>query len=125
MAHIPRIYDFRHVYGSGSTATVSATADPGWDFDHWILNGKDAGSTIPINVLMDSDHTLHAIFKEIPSPPSPPPVGGHAIPIDISHLLTPKIGLTPEIGLASVLLAAMAVTIILIRRRNKKLKRER
>jgi len=185
-----------HVYGSGSTATVSTTADQGWYFDHWILDGKDAGSTNPINVLMnsdydleavftqitytlkittttggttspspgdhsyssganvpvtatpqdgyqfdhweldgldvgsvnpytvtmDKDHTLHAVFKELPPPPPPPPVGGHAIPIDKHHFLAPKIGVIPGISLAFILLVVMAVTTMLIRRRNKTLK---
>jgi len=46
-----------------------------------------------------------------------PPVGGHAVPINID--VKASNSLVPQIGLASVLLAAMAVTIILIRRRNK------
>jgi len=58
---------------------------------------------------------LHAVFEEV----RPPPVGGHALPIDKRHFLTLKIDLIPGIGLAFVLLAAMAVTIILIRCRNK------
>jgi hypothetical protein len=182
-----------HVYDSGSTATVSATADQGWYFDHWILDGENAGSTIPINVLMDSNHDLEAVFTQInytltittttggttsPAPgnhvypsgtnvlvtatpqsgynfdhweldglnvgstnpytvtmnanhtlhavskeiPPPPPVGGYAIPIDKHHLLAPKIDLIPGISLTFVLLAVMAVTTMLIRRRNKTLK---
>jgi len=181
-----------HVYGSGSTATVSATPESGWRFDHWILDGENAGSMTTINVLMDSDHDLEAVFVQITytlrittttggttSPPpgnhvyfpgtsvpvtaipqkcyqfdhweldgenvgsanpytvtmnanhtlhavfkEAPPVGGYAQPIDKSHFLAPKIDLTPGIGLAFVLLAAMAATIILIRRRNKRLKWE-
>lgn len=54
----------------------------------------------------------------------PPPVGGHAVPIDQSNLLAPKIGLAPGIGFASVFLTAIALTIILIKRRNKTLRRE-
>jgi hypothetical protein len=52
------------------------------------------------------------------------PVGGHAAPIDKSYVLVPKTGLTPEMGLVSIsiFLAATAVTIILIRYRNKKLR---
>lgn len=184
-----------HVYGSGSTVAVSATADPGWYFDHWVLDGENAGSTIPINVLMNSNHDLKTVFAQVTytltittttggtTSPAPgyhvyssgtdvlvtatpqenyefdhwvldgsnassdnlisvtmdenhtlhavfvwgwpeqePPVGGHAIPIDKTHFLAPKTDLIPGISLAFVLLAAMAVTIILIRRRNKTLK---
>jgi len=82
----------------------------------------DVGSVNPYTVTMDKDHTLHAVFKELPPPPPPPPVGGHAIPIDKHQFLAPKIGVIPGISLAFILLAVMAVTTMLIRRRNKTLK---
>jgi len=47
----------------------------------------------------------------------PTPVGGYALPIKID--IDASNSMFPHIGLAPVLLAAMAVTIILIRRRNK------
>lgn len=106
-----------YIYNEGTVVPVTAISDSSYVFDHWKLDGVNVGSANPIDVTMDSDHTLYAIFEE--APPPPPPVGGHAIPIDKPHLLAPKIGLTPRICIASILLAAMAVTIILIRRRNK------
>jgi len=109
-----------HVYGSGSTASVSAAPDSGWSFDHWVLDGSPAGSTIPIDVLMDDDHTLEAVFKQAPSPP--PSVGGYALPITID--LGTSNSLIPQVGLASVLSAIVAATIMLVRRRKKTLKRE-
>jgi len=104
-------------YDEGTIVSVTATPEANHVFDHWKLDGDNVGSVIPISVTMDRDYTLHAVFKEAPSPP----VGGHASPIDKSRVLDLKTGLTPEIGLVSIsiLLAAMAVTIILIRRRNK------
>jgi len=104
-----------HAYSSGTDIPVTATAQDGYHFDHWVLDGSNAGSDNLISVTMNKDHTLHAVFEEV----RPPPVGGHVLPIDKHHFLTPKIDLTPGIGLAFVLLAAMAVTIILIRCRNK------
>lgn len=53
-----------HVYDSGSTVSVTATADVGWNFNHWILDGFDAGSINPIEVSMDSNHTLEVVFVE-------------------------------------------------------------
>ncbi len=105
-----------HVYSYGTNVPVTATPQYGYKFDHWILDGSNAGSNNPISVTMNKNHTLHAVFKEAP------PVGGHATPIDKTHFLAPKIDLIQGIGLAFVLLAAVAVTIILIRRRNKTLK---
>jgi len=66
---------------------------------------------------MGGPHTATAHYQ---TAAPPPPVGGHAMPIDNSHLLAPKIDLVSGIGLASILLVAMAATIILIRRRNKR-----
>ena len=109
-----------HVYYSGTNVPVTATPQNGYQFDHWVLDGSNASSDNLLYVTMDEDHTLHAVFKEVPLPS--PPVGGHAIPIDKTHFPYPKIDLIPGIDLAFVLLAAMAVTIILIRRRNKTLK---
>jgi len=105
-----------HSYEEGTVVSVEASPSTGYVFDLWVLDGSNVGSDNLISVTMDEDHTLHAIFGEASSPP----VGGHAMPIDSSHLLAPKIGLVSGIGLASILLVAMAATIILIRCRYKR-----
>ncbi len=112
-----------HSYEEGTFVNVTANPKTSYVFDHWVLDGEDAGSDNLISVTMDKDHNLHAVFREASSPP--PPVGGHAMPIDISNLLAPKIDLVLGIGLAFILLVAMATTTILIRQKNKTLKRKR
>ncbi len=80
--------------------------------------------TVILNVT-DSEGKWDTQSKQVtikPSSEDHKPVGGHATPIDKHYLLAPKIDLVPGIGLVFVLLASIAVTIILIRRRNKTLK---
>ena len=66
--------------GSGSTdpatgtytyegrVSVSLTAAPasGWVFSHWVQDGANKGVQNPCTVVMDSDHTLKAVFKAAP-----------------------------------------------------------
>ncbi|MEM3697558.1 MAG: PKD domain-containing protein [Candidatus Bathyarchaeia archaeon] len=54
-----------YVYENGTYATVTALPSANYMFDHWVLDGSPAGSINPINVLMDRDHTLHAVFAII------------------------------------------------------------
>jgi hypothetical protein len=105
-----------HSYEEGTVVSVEASPSTGYVFDLWVLDGSNVSSDNLISVTMDEDHTLHAIFGEAPSLP----VGGHAMPIDNSHLLAPKIGMVPGIGLAFVPPVAMVATIILIRCRYKR-----
>ena len=57
-----------YTYNSGSSVPVSATPSSGWLFDHWIFN--DGTSTVnPGLVLMDANHTLQAVFTQIPVNP--------------------------------------------------------
>ena len=107
-------------YPCGTVVTLTAVPDAGWKFSHW--SGDASGTTSPTTVTMDGHKTVTATFiEEMP----PTPVGGYAAPIDIaigkevSHLLA------SQIGLAFALLAAMAVTILLTRRRGKRLKQKR
>jgi hypothetical protein len=109
-----------HVYSSGTNVLVTATPQDGYIFDSWELDGFDVGSANSYNVTMDKEHTLHAVFSE-----APPPVGGRAMPIDNRQLLVPETDLVTGICLVSILVVAMAATIILIRRRNNTSKRER
>jgi len=55
-----------HWYASGDTATVTAIAGSGWGFDHWTLDDSPAGSDNPIEILMNTNHTLTAVFVEVP-----------------------------------------------------------
>jgi hypothetical protein len=63
-----------HPYTEGTIVTVTAIADSGYTFDHWELDGANVGSDNPINVTMDSDHTLHAIFRTQPILKIEPPI---------------------------------------------------
>lgn len=57
-------------YISGSFPSVSATANSGWDFSHWTLDGNSVGSLNPYVVNMNQDHALVAIFEEESAPPA-------------------------------------------------------
>jgi hypothetical protein len=102
-------------YEKGTVVSVKANPDAGYVFAGWVMDfGYEVAN--PILVQMNQNHTLHAVFEEVTPPP---PVGGRAGPIDKSQLLTPKIDLTPRIGLGSILLGAIAATVILIRRKKR------
>lgn len=53
-----------YTYSAGITVNVTATPNAGYRFDHWVLNGSNAGSTNPISVLMDRNRSLQAVFAE-------------------------------------------------------------
>ncbi len=57
----PGIYS----YPCDSSSQVRAIPDSCYLLDHWELDGDDVGSANPYSVLMDDDHTLHAVFAEI------------------------------------------------------------
>ena len=69
-----------HSYNVGATVQVTAIPLTGYMFDHWELDGVNIGSTSPYTVLMDTDHTLLAVFAEIP----PPPPGKHNLTISMT-----------------------------------------
>ena len=54
-----------YAYPSGSYASVTALPSANYFFDHWELDGSPAGSANPISVLMNSNHTLQAVFSLI------------------------------------------------------------
>jgi len=81
------------------------------------VNSSEIGD---IELFFESIPEKIAFIKIIPIILPEVPVGGYALPIDTTHFLAPRIDLTPRIGLASVLLAAMAVTVILIRRKKRR-----
>jgi len=49
-------------HDSGSKVDVTANPNSGYRFDHWTLDGKDAGSKNPQKVTMNSAHTIKAHF---------------------------------------------------------------
>jgi len=58
-----------YTYPEGTDVTVTAFPDPGYNFDHWELNGR-VYTENPITVRMVADATLRAVFTEIPPPPT-------------------------------------------------------
>ena len=53
-------------YVAGRVVTITAYPSAGYRFDHWELDGVTIGSANPINITMDTNHTLLAVFAEIP-----------------------------------------------------------
>jgi hypothetical protein len=54
------------IYTHNCCESVIVTAmetDQCWPFDHWMLDGVPVGSTNPITIHMDMDHTLIAVFE--------------------------------------------------------------
>lgn len=59
-------------YDEGATAMVAAVPETGYYFNHWMLDGETRTEN-PINIVMDKDYTLQAVFTVTP-PPAVPPV---------------------------------------------------
>ena len=47
---------------AGTYQDVTTSANSGYTFDHWMLDSSNIGNTNPYSVLMNSDHTLQAVF---------------------------------------------------------------
>jgi parallel beta-helix repeat protein len=48
---------------NNSQVQVTASPELGYDFSNWQLDGSNAGSTNPINITMNTNHTLQAVFN--------------------------------------------------------------
>jgi hypothetical protein len=57
-----------YTYAAGQMVNVSAAADNGYTFSHWILDGSQVGSTNPFPVSMNSNHTLTPVFSSTSFP---------------------------------------------------------
>ena len=58
-------------YDQGSTVQVTATPDTGYTFKQWILDNNPVTPVQPtITVVMDTDHTLVAVFESAPPTPT-------------------------------------------------------
>jgi hypothetical protein len=53
-------------YNEGTTVSVDALPNAGWMLDHWELDSVDVGDADPRSVTMNTDHTLTAVFIQIP-----------------------------------------------------------
>ena len=53
-------------YPKNSSVTVTASADIGYIFDHWVLNGTSTTAN-PLTFTITQDSTLVAYFREVPS----------------------------------------------------------
>jgi len=52
-------------YPKGTSVTVTAIPDAGYEFDHWTLDGVIRTEN-PITIVMNRDYTLTAYFKAVP-----------------------------------------------------------
>lgn len=60
-----------YLYNQGTVASVTAQPASNYHLDHWELDRTNAGTSNPISVTMNADHTLQAIFEaETPIPPT-------------------------------------------------------
>jgi len=104
-------------YDNSTSVQLKAEKVSGYDFLNWDVDGSTvSGDTI--TVPMNRPHAATAHYQKIPIPG----VGGYALPINLD--LGTSDSLIPQIGLASVLSAIVAATIILVRRRKYTLRQE-
>ena len=54
-----------HIFYPDTEAFVSALPDPGCYLDRWELDDIYVGIFSPMRVVMDKDHTLHAVFRQL------------------------------------------------------------
>jgi len=53
-----------YTYLGGTTVAVSATPSAGHRFDHWVFDSVAGSWPNPVDILMNSSHTLQAVFVE-------------------------------------------------------------
>jgi len=54
-----------YAYVDGTVVSVTAVPDVNYNFGYWILDGANAGSANPIEVFMNRNHALEAVFSQI------------------------------------------------------------
>lgn len=55
-----------YTYNHGQTAAVTAIAADDYRFERWLLDGQNATASSTISLQLTSNHTLTAVFAEIP-----------------------------------------------------------
>lgn len=61
-------------YNSGSVVSLNATPASGWQFSNW--SGSASGSSNPVNVTMNGNKSVTAVFIQTGGGTTPPPAGG-------------------------------------------------
>ena len=69
----------------GSTVTVTAFPDEGSVIDEVLVDGVSVGSTNSIDVLMDVDHSVHVVFREVAASDIPITV---TVDVDVDVVMT-------------------------------------
>jgi len=57
-----------YTYEEGQIVSVQAIPNSGYMLDHWELDTVNISAPNPVDVLMDTNHDLHAVFSGIPPP---------------------------------------------------------
>jgi hypothetical protein len=98
----PEIY----TYVQGTEAAVTANPQAGYSFGHWELDGTSIGSTNPVDILMDKNHTLLAVFIDNIPPQISNPTQDPLTNIQPNQNVTVTVTITDEgSGIYSVTLA--------------------
>ena len=74
-----------HGYAAGTMVAVTATANTGWQSDHWTVDGTDSGSAATVSVTMDADKAVVEPISLIGLVPNAGPVAG-GTPVRIQGL---------------------------------------
>ena len=69
----------------GSIVTVTASPDEGSVIDEVLVDGVSVGSTNSIDVLMDADHSVHVVFREVTGSDIPITV---TVDVDVDVVMT-------------------------------------
>ena len=69
----------------GSTVTVTASPDEGSVIDEVLVDGVSVGSTNSIDVLMDADHSVYVVFREVTGSDIPITV---TVDVDVDVVMT-------------------------------------
>ena len=51
-----------YIHFQEDNVLITATPDPDWVLDHWLLDGLNVGSDNPLTISMDSDHDVKPVF---------------------------------------------------------------
>jgi len=53
-------------YDAGTSVTVQATANAGWLFSHWLVNGANVGTNSLLSLTMNANYECSAVFEQMP-----------------------------------------------------------